>query len=96
MKDRILTQHISGLLLSACMLLIGSLYASNSVHGSAGLARWIVIVTIYIFAVAFCSTWAISIRIYSSEIQPSETRAAATSLAQSANWVRVLSPSLHS
>ena len=69
------------------MLLVGSLYASNSVHGDHGAARWVVIVCIYLFAVAFSVTWAISMRIYSSEIQPAATRASATCLAQSANWV---------
>jgi hypothetical protein len=62
------------------------LYAGHAVHGDRGAARWIVIVAIFIFGVAFCMTWAIGIRIYSSEIQPSRTRAGATSLAQSANW----------
>jgi MFS family permease len=78
-----------GLAMVTVMLLVGSLYASNSVHGDHGAARWVVIVCIYLFAVAFSVTWAISMRIYSSEIQPAATRASATCLAQSANWVRV-------
>jgi MFS family permease len=76
-----------GVFMATCMLLIGSLYASSSVHGDHGAARWVVVTTIYFFAMAFCATWSISIRIYSSEIQPSETRGPATTLAQSANWV---------
>ena len=36
------------------MALIGSLYASDSVHETYGLGRWVVIVTIYIFAVSYC------------------------------------------
>ncbi|KAF2146546.1 uncharacterized protein K452DRAFT_323716 [Aplosporella prunicola CBS 121167] len=76
-----------GLGLMACMVLIGSLYASNSVHVNHGAARWMVIVTIYIFAVIFSISWAIDIKIYSSEIQPAATRASATSLAHSANWL---------
>lgn len=43
-----------GLLLTATMVLIGSLYASDSVHKSSGAARWVVIVTIYIFAITYC------------------------------------------
>ena len=79
-----------GLGLSACMILIGSLYASHSVHGSYGAGRWVVIVMIYLFAVFFSITWAVGIKVYASEIQPPETRAAATSLAYSSNWVRPL------
>ncbi|QDS72329.1 hypothetical protein FKW77_007807 [Venturia effusa] len=78
---------IGGLILTMCMLVIGSLYASDSVHGDTGAARWIVIVAIYIYAITFSVSFAISIRIYSSEIQPADTRAGATSLAQSANWL---------
>jgi hypothetical protein len=45
---------LGGLLLCSCMTLIGSLYASDSVHANAGLGRWVVIVTIYVFAVTYC------------------------------------------
>jgi sugar porter (SP) family MFS transporter len=83
---------LGGLAMVAVMLLVGSLYASQTVHGDRGLARWVVIVCIYIFAIAFSITWAISLRIYSSEIQPAATRASATSLAQSANWVSLFLP----
>ena len=79
-----------GLSLSACMILIGSLYASHSVYGSYGAGRWVVIVMIYLFAIFFSITWAVGIKVYASEIQPPETRAAATSLAYSSNWVRPL------
>lgn len=72
----------------AAMAIVGSLYASKTVHSDHGVARWVVVVLIYIFAIVFATTWAISMRIYSSEIQPASTRAGATSLAQSANWVR--------
>jgi len=78
---------VGGILLTTCMLLIGSLYASNSVHGTYGAARWVVIVTIYVFAASFCATWAIGFKIYATEIQPRATRAVASSLAQSANWI---------
>jgi hypothetical protein len=69
------------------MFTIGSLYASNSVHSERGAARWMVIVLIYVFATAFGGTWAVSFRVYVSEIQSPETRAGASSLALSANWV---------
>lgn len=76
-----------GLALAACMTLIGSLYASNSVHPTTGAARWVVVVSIYLFAVAYSITWAVAFKIYASEIQPAGTRAAASSLAQSSNWI---------
>ena len=108
------------------MLLIGSLYASESVHAATGAGRWgqyiflpflfeleqrklwlsipffpldsshdyanfkiylVVLVAIYIFVIVYSATWSIAFQIYSSEIQPPKTRAAASSLAQSANWV---------
>lgn len=78
---------VGGLVLTSCMLLIGSLYASNSVHGTYGIARWVVIVTIYLFAASFCATWAIGFKIYATEIQPRATRSVASNLAQSSNWV---------
>ncbi|KAE8383525.1 putative transporter [Aspergillus bertholletiae] len=72
---------------SIIMLLIGSLYAGNAVHSSSGAGRWIVILCIYIYAVIFSLTWAVSIKIYAAEIQPQRTRASATNLAHGANWV---------
>ena len=77
-----------GVGLATCMLLIGSLYASKSVHPSTGAGRWAVLVAIYIFVIIYSATWSIAFQIYSSEIQQPRTRAAASSLAQSANWVR--------
>jgi sugar porter (SP) family MFS transporter len=77
-----------GVTLSSTMLIIGSLYAANVGHSDSGAGRWVVIVAIYLFAVFFCVTWAITFQIYASEIQPTSTRASASSLAQSANWVR--------
>ncbi|KAL4741026.1 hypothetical protein BDV11DRAFT_184041 [Aspergillus similis] len=68
------------------MFVMGALYASNVVHGSAGAARWVVIVSIYIFAVIFSLSWAVGIKIYAAEIQPQRTRASATSLAHGSNW----------
>lgn len=76
-----------GIGLFLTMFLIGTLYASNSVHANYGAGRWIVIILIYLFAVIFSMTWAVGIKVYASEIQPPRTRAAATSLAQSSNWL---------
>ncbi|KAI9702867.1 MAG: hypothetical protein M1836_008081 [Candelina mexicana] len=76
-----------GLGVFACMTIIGSLYASDSVHANEGGGRWVVIVAIYIFLVFYCMTWAGGMKIYASEIQPVATRAGATSLAQSANCI---------
>jgi len=68
------------------MFTIGALYASDSVH-TTGAARWVVIVAIYVYAVLFSLTWGVIIKVYASEIQPAETRATASSLSQSSNWV---------
>ncbi|CAL8582302.1 hypothetical protein XPA_007969 [Xanthoria parietina] len=77
---------LGGCLISGCLLLIGILYASGAVHRTSGAARWVVIVTIYLYVISFCVTWGINYKSYPSEIQPPATRATATSLAQSANW----------
>lgn len=69
------------------MFIIGALYASSAVHADIGAGRWVVIVSIYIFAVIYCISWAIGIKIYAAEIQPQRTRASATSLAHGSNWV---------
>ena len=76
-----------GVMISGTMLLIGTLYATNASATAAG--RWTIIALIYIFVVAFSMSWAVVNRIYCSEIQPMRTRAAATSLGQCANWVRI-------
>lgn len=76
-----------GLVQVGCMFIIGSLYASNSVHADSGPARWVVIVLIYIFALVFSGTWGVTFRVYVSEIQSPKTRAGASSLALSANWM---------
>ncbi|KAJ5595665.1 hypothetical protein N7450_002123 [Penicillium hetheringtonii] len=76
-----------GVGLAVIMFLIGGLYAGNAVHGTTGAGRWVVIVSIYIFAVIYSITWAISVKVYSAEIQPQRTRASATTLAHSSNWI---------
>ncbi|KAL3428686.1 general substrate transporter [Aspergillus tetrazonus] len=75
-----------GVGISLTMFLMGALYAGNAVHGSTGAGRWVVIVSIYIFAVIFSLSWAVGIKIYAAEIQPQRTRASATSLAHGSNW----------
>ncbi|CAI9635759.1 unnamed protein product [Alternaria burnsii] len=79
-----------GVILSATMLLIGSLYAADAVH-SYGAARWVVIVSVFVFALGYVSTWAIVGKIYASEIQPTKTRATTNSMATGgsflANWL---------
>lgn len=76
-----------GIGLGIVMFLIGGLYAGNAVHGSFGAGRWVVIVSIYIFAVIYSMTWAVSIKIYVPEIHPNRTRASATTLGHSSNWL---------
>lgn len=74
-----------GMIISACMLTIGAIYASHADATPAG--RWSIIALIYIFVIAYGMSWAVVLRIYCSEIQPTKTRAAATSLGQCCNWV---------
>jgi Na+/melibiose symporter-like transporter len=66
---------------------MGALYASNSVHPSSGAGRWVIIVCIYMYAVFFASTWAVSIKVFAPEIQPQHTRAKATAFAYGSNTV---------
>jgi predicted MFS family arabinose efflux permease len=69
------------------MFLIGGLYVANAVHKSFGVGRWVVIVSIYVFALIFSISWAVGIKVYAAEIQPQRTRASATSLAHGSNWI---------
>ncbi|THC96932.1 hypothetical protein EYZ11_003593 [Aspergillus tanneri] len=78
---------VGGLGLTITILLIGTLYATNSVYPDHGAARWIVIVCIYLYSAFFASTWAVSIKVFAPEIQPQHTRAKATALAHGLNWV---------
>jgi MFS family permease len=95
-----------GLALAGCMLLIGILYASNSVH-PYGTARWVVIVLVFVFGLTYSATWGIYHylplitcsffayaaelgivgKIYANEIQPANTRAAASCVAQGLGFV---------
>ncbi|KAI0837845.1 putative MFS sugar transporter [Hypoxylon sp. FL0890] len=75
------TSAISGgLMLAACMFLMGTLYAAGVVH-SYGIARWFVIIAVFVFGLTYCATWGIVGKIYASEIQPGHTRAAANCVA---------------
>jgi MFS family permease len=81
------TSAISGGIgLSGCMLLIGTLYATGSVH-PYGIARWVVIISVFVFGLVYCSTWGIVGKIYASEIQPAHTRAPANCVAQGLGFV---------
>ena len=77
-----------GAVIAFSMLIIGALYASGATDHQAG--RWAVIVLIYIFVIGFNCSWAICVRIITTEIQPTRTRAAVSSLGQCANWVSML------
>lgn len=72
--------------LAACMWIVGGLYAGNAVHPH-GVGRWFVIIIIFIFALHYCTTLAVSGKIYASEIQPIEIRAAANNVATGLNFV---------
>ncbi|KAK3065373.1 hypothetical protein LTS18_011896 [Coniosporium uncinatum] len=74
-----------GIFLSGCMLLIGCLYAADVVH-HYGVARWVVVVCVFVFGLTYASTWAVAGKIYTSEIQPANTRAAANCIAQGLNF----------
>lgn len=69
------------------MFLMGGLYAGDAVHKDTGAGRWVVIVCIYLFAALYSATWGITVKVYSAEIQPQRTRASATTLSHSSNWV---------
>ncbi|GJC78939.1 high-affinity glucose transporter [Colletotrichum liriopes] len=77
---------LGGVLITALMLLMGSLYAAGEVHADSGAGKWVVIVSIYLFAIVYSCTWAIGFRTFMVESLPRKTRSSASSLAQSANW----------
>ncbi len=80
---------VGGFLTSFFMLLIGSLYAAGKVYADHGVARWVVIVSVYLFACVFSATWALGLRMYMIESLPRKTRSSGASLAQASNWVRL-------
>ena len=77
---------LGGVILSGCMLLMGTLYAAGVVH-AYGVARWVVIVSVFVFGMTYCSTWGLVGKIYASEIQPSHTRGTANSVASGLSFV---------
>jgi sugar porter (SP) family MFS transporter len=78
-----------GLLITFLMLLIGTLYATDQVHADTGAGRWVVVISIYLFAIVFNATWAICFRTFLVESLPGKTRSSASSLAQSSNWASI-------
>lgn len=89
---------VGGCLLTFCMFTIGTLYASNSVTPQNP-ARWLVIILVFVFGLAYSATWGIVGKIYASEIQPAATRSAASAVAQGlgffTNWiVAIITPVL--
>lgn len=85
---------LGGSLITFLMLLMGSLYASGEVHADSGAGRWVVIVSIYLFAIVFAGTWMVGFRAFLVESLPRKTRSSASSLAQSSNWVCFGCPTL--
>ncbi|KAK2611083.1 hypothetical protein N8I77_004459 [Diaporthe amygdali] len=76
-----------GVLITVLMVLMGTMYAAGLVHGSHGPGRWVVIVSIYLFAVVYNATWALGFRTFLVESLPRKTRSSASSLGQCSNWV---------
>ncbi|KAF6811659.1 MFS sugar transporter [Colletotrichum musicola] len=75
-----------GLCLSGLMALIGSLYAADIVS-TVGAVRWVVILSVVLFGMTYCATWNIVAKIYASEIQPGNTRAAGNSISMASSFV---------
>ncbi|KAI2635696.1 general substrate transporter [Hypomontagnella submonticulosa] len=84
---RRLNTILGGLGMAATMFLMGALYAGDAVHAGSGAGRWVVLASIYVFAVIYCVSWAVGIKVYAAEIQPQRTRASATSIAHGSNWL---------
>ncbi|KOS20406.1 Hexose transporter 2 [Escovopsis weberi] len=83
------TSIVGGVLITVLMLLMGSLYAANVIgenHRSEA-GKWMILICIYLFAITFSCTWAVSFRTFLVETMPRKTRSSASSLAQSCNWI---------
>ncbi|KAF4777990.1 sugar transport protein [Colletotrichum scovillei] len=78
---------VGGAGIAILMFLMGSLYAANQVRVDGGAGRWVVIVSIYLFAIVFNGTWAICIKAFLVESLPRETRSSGAALGQAANWL---------
>lgn len=76
-----------GALITILMLVMGTMYAADLVHPNHGAGRWVVIVSIYLFAIVFNGTWALAFRTFLVESLPRKTRSSASSLGQCSNWV---------
>lgn len=82
-----------GAAMSACLIVIGSLYArfgvrtETEVKLQSTVAQWFVIVLTYIFVANFSWSWAVVGKIYSCEIIPTHIRAKVASLELLANWL---------
>lgn len=81
---------VGGALITVLMLLMGTMYAADLVHADHGAGRWVVIVSIYLFAIVYNGTWALAFRTYLVESLPRKTRSSASSLGQCSNWVSLL------
>ncbi|KAJ3904979.1 general substrate transporter [Lentinula edodes] len=79
---RRISTMIGGIAMGCIICIIASIYVAGA--GSGG-GRWVIIVCLYLFLVAFGSTWALTTRVYASEIQPLHNRAAVSSIANSCN-----------
>ncbi|KAM7185054.1 General substrate transporter [Naviculisporaceae sp. PSN 640] len=77
---------LGGLGMTVTMFLMGGIYTSSS-SSSATWGRYLVIGCIYVFAVIYCITWGVSIKLSAAEIQTPESRASATSIAHGSNWI---------
>ncbi|KAK1724136.1 sugar transport protein [Colletotrichum acutatum] len=78
---------VGGVGIAVLMFLMGSMYASNQVRSDEGAGRWVVIISIYLFAIFFNGTWAICIKAFLVESLPRETRSSGAALGQAANWL---------
>lgn len=78
---------LGGTCITILMLTMGSMYAAGLVHPTYGAGRWVVIISIYLFAIVFNGTWALSFRTFLVESLPRKTRSSASSLGQCSNWV---------
>lgn len=78
---------VGGTLITALMLVMGTMYAADLVHASHGAGRWVVIVSIYLFAIVYAGTWALSFRTFLVESLPRRTRSSGSALGQCSNWI---------
>lgn len=80
---------LGGTCITILMLIMGTMYAADLVHPNHGAGRWVVIISIYLFAIVFNGTWALAFRTFLVESLPRKTRSSASSLGQCSNWVSI-------